>query len=138
MIATSPSRYASLLDGRDAMAPATDGGWNAGAYLWHLTDLARGWSERWVQLSVSPGSLLVGWDPDALAVARNYRELPTAPALWALPAATEVLVSLRGQLDAATPFQHGDWGRGTVGDATCWLGHEYFHHQLDVDERAAP
>ena len=135
-IATSPGRYAALLDGRDGSVPAADGGWNATAYLWHLTDLARGWSERWAQLSVAPGSLLVGWDLDALGDARNYRLLSTASALWALPAATEVFVALSEQLDASTPFLHGDWGPGTVDDATRWLAHEYVHHELDVDERA--
>ena len=137
-IATSPRRYAALLEGRDGTAPGPDGGWNATAYLWHLTDLARSWSERWVQLSVAPGSLLVGWDPDALADARNYRSLPTASALWALPAATDAFVALSEQLDPATPFLHGDWGPGSVGDATVWLAHEYLHHELDVDERATP
>jgi hypothetical protein len=136
-IASSPMRFAALLEGRDGTTRPTDGGWNATAYLWHLTDLARSWSERWVQLSVAPGSLLVGWDPNALAEARNYRELPTAPALWALPTATAAFVALSEELDASTPFLHGDWGPGTVGDATRWLAHEYLHHELDVDERAA-
>jgi len=120
------------------MTVAPDGGWNATAYLWHLTDLARGWSERWAQLSVLPGSTLVGWDPDALAVARNYRALSTVAALWALPQATATFVALTEQLDPRTSFVHGDWGPGTVSDATRWLAHEYWHHQLDVDERALP
>jgi hypothetical protein len=136
VIADAPSRYAALLDGRDGMTAPADNGWNATAYLWHLTDLARSWSERWVQLSVSPGSTLVGWDPDALAEARNYRRLPTSPALWALPVATAAFVTLSEQLDPATLFEHADWGPGTVADATRWLAHEYLHHQLDVDERA--
>ena len=34
--------YITLLDGRDGMSPAVDGGWNATAYVWHLVDLARG------------------------------------------------------------------------------------------------
>lgn len=138
LIAASPGRYASLLDGRDGLAPASDGGWNATAYLWHLTDLARSWSERWVQLSVTPGALLVGFDPDALAEARNYRSLPTVAALWALPTTTETFVALSSELDPTTPFQHGDWGEGTVGDALCWIAHEFVHHQIDVDERAVP
>ena len=135
-IATAPRRYAALLHGRDGTVPGPDGGWNATAYVWHLTDLARSWSERWVQLSVAPGSLLVGWDPDALAQARNYRALPTVSALWALPVATDAFVALSEQLDPETPFLHGDWGTGSVGDATRWLAHEYLHHEVDVDERA--
>lgn len=136
-IISSASQYAALLDGRDGMVPAADGGWNATAYLWHLTDLARSWSERWVQLAAAPGTMLVGWDPDVLADARNYRSLPTAPALWALSTSTASFVALGEHLPAETTFLHGDWGRGTVGDGTRWLGHEFVHHLLDVDARAS-
>ena len=136
-ITSSAARYAVLLEGRDGMVPAADGGWNATAYLWHLTDLARSWSERWVQLAAAPGSLLVGWDPNVLAAARNYRELPTAAALWALPTAASTFAALDEQLPGDTPFLHGDWGTGTVADGTRWLAHEFVHHLLDVDSRAS-
>ena len=135
-IETSPARYAELLAGRNGMAAADDGGWNATAYVWHLVDLARSWSERWVQIEADPGSLLAGWDPDVLAAARNYRNLPTVPALWALDDSTAAFVHLSTRLDHATPFQHGDWGAGTVADGLRWLAHEYTHHQLDVRARA--
>ena len=79
---------------RDGMVAPDDGGWNATAYLWHLTDLAGSWSERWVQIEDQPGSLLAGWDPDVLAAARNYRNLPTVPAIWALDQATARFVHL--------------------------------------------
>ena len=136
-MSAAPARYSALLEGRDGMTVPEDGTWNATAYLWHLTDLARSWSERWVQLRTAPGSLLAGWDPDVLAAARNYRNLPTVPALWALEDATATFVNLSRQLDHATPFEHGDWGAGTVGDGLRWLAHEYTHHQLDVDLRAS-
>ncbi len=135
-IGAAPERYAALLAGRDGMAEAPDGGWNATAYVWHLVDLARSWSERWVQLEADPGSLLAGWDPDELAAARNYLNLPTAPALWSLDHATRTFVELSRRLDHDTTFLHGDWGTGTVADGLRWLAHEYTHHQLDVRARA--
>lgn len=135
-IEEAPDRYAVLLADRDGMVAPDDGGWNATAYLWHLTDLARSWSERWVQLADDQGSLLAGWDPDELAAARNYRNLPTVSALWALEQATTGFVDLSRQLEHDTPFEHGDWGTGTVADGLRWLAHEYTHHQLDVAARA--
>lgn len=135
-IAFAPDRYAELLERRDGMAPAADGGWNATAYLWHLTDLARSWTERWVQLGAMPGSLLVGWDPDVLAEARNYRALPTSAAVWAIQDAVSSFVAQCDQVDPGATFEHGDWGQGSVADGIRWLGHEFVHHQLDVDERA--
>ena len=134
-IEAAPARYAALLAGRDGMVPADDGGWNATAYVWHLTDLARSWSERWVLLRDEPGSLLAGWDPDELAAARNYRNLPTVAALWALARDTAAFVALSRSLAHGTEFRHGDWGTGTVGDGLRWLAHEYTHHQLDVAAR---
>ena len=136
-IGSAPGCYAELLADRDGMVPAADGGWNATAYLWHLTDLSRSWAERWIQLRAMPGSLLAGWDPDALAEARNYRELPTAAAEWALREAVSSFIAQSHAVGLDATFQHGDWGQGSVADAIRWLGHEFVHHQLDVDERAA-
>jgi hypothetical protein len=136
LIAASPSRYAALLGGRDGMAPADDGGWNATAYVWHLADLASSWSERWVQLGSHPRSSLVGWDPDELAAARNYRGLPTVAALWALDRNVATFAELTRLIGFDAEFEHGDWGTGTTGDGVRWLAHEFHHHQLDVDARA--
>lgn len=137
MIAQAPARYAQLLSGRDGMTPASDGGWNATSYLWHLADLARSWTERWVQVHSAPGSLLAGWDPDVLAEARNYRALPTVAALWALDDSVSNFTARCALVDWDTSFEHGDWGSGTVADGVRWLAHEFVHHQLDVDARAA-
>jgi hypothetical protein len=136
-ISRAPTSYAGLLEGRDGMTPPSDGGWNATAYLWHLTDLARSWTERWVQVQSSPGSLLAGWDPDVLADARNYRSLPTVAALWALEDSVSTFTAQCAHIDLDATFEHGDWGRGTVADGIRWLAHEFVHHQLDVDARAS-
>lgn len=135
LIEASPRHYEALLEGRDGMiAPAE--GWNATSYVWHLADLSRSWSERWVLLQVEPGAALAGWDPDELAAARNYAAMPTVSALWALSTSVQLFVDLSAHLDPSTPFQHGEWGRGTVGEALVWLAHEFAHHALDVTARA--
>jgi hypothetical protein len=136
LIETSPERYEAALAGKDGMKQQDDGSWNATAYLWHLTDLARSWTERWVQIREMPGSRLVGWDPDELAGVRGYRSLPTAPALWALRSAVEDFVDVTNQVTMETSFEHGDWGRGDVADGLRWLGHEFHHHVQDVASRA--
>jgi hypothetical protein len=113
-IEAAPDRYEALLADRDGMVAPDDGRWNATAYIWHLTDPARSWSELWVQLADTPGSLLAGWDPDELAAARNHRNLPTTSALRALRQATSSFVQLSRQLDHSTAHQHGDWGANTL------------------------
>jgi hypothetical protein len=136
LIVSSPDRFEAALDGRDGMHPQADGSWNATAYLWHLTDLARSWAERWVQIGTAPGSRLVGFDPDELADVRGYRSLPTSAGLWALRSGVGTFVEITGTLPLDTPFDHGDWGMGDVADALRWLGHEFHHHEMDVAARA--
>ena len=136
LIRTSPDRFTAALTGRDGMAIQPDGSWNATAYVWHLTDLASSWAERWVQIAHAPGSRLVGWDPDDLADVRGYRALPTSAALWALREAVRRFDEATAMVDPATPFDHGDWGSGSVADGLRWLGHEFHHHEQDVIARA--
>lgn len=135
LIGGVPDALAELLETGDGMAPPPDGTWNATSYVWHLSDLARSWSERWIQLADSPGARLAGWDPDELARARNYGELPSVAALWSLRTATATLLELTAVMDPTTSFEHGDWGTGTVADGTRWLAHEYVHHRRDVEMR---
>ncbi len=136
VIRDAPILIAGQLNGRDGMATQPDGSWNATAYVWHLTDLARAWAERWVQVLHDPGSELIGFDPDQLAAARNYLELPTDPGLWALREAVQLLLDATKLLAESAEFLHGDWGPGTVADAMRWLAHEFRHHELDIAIRA--
>ncbi len=135
LIDSSPMRISGILNDGDGMAPQADGSWNATAYVYHLADLARGWSERWIQIAHAPGSVLVGWDPDELAQARNYRGLPTAPGLWSLQNATRDLIEATNAIGPDGIFTHEEWGEGNVSDAMIWLGHEFHHHELDIRER---
>ncbi len=135
LIARSPEQFEAALAGHDGMARPADGSWNATAYVWHLSDLARSWAERWVQIRHSPGSRLIGWDPDELADVRGYRELDTEAGIWALRSAVSDLIATTEALEPDTAFEHGDWGRGTVADGMRWLGHEFHHHLGDVRRR---
>ncbi|MFP5331095.1 MAG: DinB family protein [Acidimicrobiia bacterium] len=136
VIRDAPGQIAGQLDGRDGMVPQPDGSWNATAYVWHLADLARAWAERWIQIAEEPGSELVGFDPDDLADARNYRRLPTAPGLWSLRESVQMLLDATARLSESAEFVHGEWGQGTVRDAMRWLAHEFHHHERDIGARA--
>jgi hypothetical protein len=134
-VAAAPEQAAALVEGGDAATQPDDGSWNAAAYLFHLADLARGWSERWVQLRAAPGSLLVPWDPDQLAQARGYTGMPAVAGVWSLRTSTAAYVELTRSVGFDLAYEHGQWGGGTVGDATRWLAHEYHHHLADIAER---
>lgn len=136
IIAAMPTAAESVLEGSDGMTKPEDGSWNATGYVAHLADLARGWAERWAQLRVAPGSLLVGWDPDELANARDYCSLPLPLTMWSLRRDVDGLATVAVGLTDKTTFHHADWGEGNVADAYRWLGHEFHHHLQDITQRA--
>lgn len=129
-------RYDSLLHHRDSNVVPADGGWTASAFLWHLADLARRWSERWAHLAAAPGGRLPGWEPDATTDARSFRALPATAAMRALRAATHGLIDATRALDPLLPFEHETWGPGHVTDGMRWVAHEYVHHLDDVEARS--
>jgi hypothetical protein len=107
-------------------------GWTAAAYVWHLGDVLRAWSERLHTLSVDSSIPWAGFDPDELAAARRYDVLPMVTAPWALARAIDALAVALAPLTAEDEFVHPEWGEGTVADALRWLAHEVVHHELDV------
>ena len=129
----APERFAILLrEPTAARAVPAHGVWSPGGYAWHVVDLVRAWSERLHSLAADPGAPWAGFDPDELAGARHYDELPVASAPWALARAVDALDEALAMLDVEGSFDHPEWGRGTVADALRWLAHEVVHHDLDV------
>jgi hypothetical protein len=130
LIDAAPERYRELL----ARGPdqETSAGWSPSSYVWHVGDVTRAWAERLHTLAHSPGDSWAGFDPDELARARNYAELPVVTAPWALEIAVDALAGVLDGLTPETTFDHPEWGEGSVLDALRWVAHEAVHHQVDV------
>jgi hypothetical protein len=126
------ARFADLLAGRDASRKLREDVWSPSAYVWHVGDVTRAWSERLHALGADPHASWAGFDPDELGRARRYEELPPVTGPWALERATDALEQALAPLDIEVGFTHPEWGRGTVTDALRWVGHEVVHHDLDV------
>jgi hypothetical protein len=130
MIERAPERYRELLGhGPDSRVGE---GWSPSAYVWHVGDVTRAWAERLHTLAHSPGERWAGFDPDVLASARNYADLPAVTAPWALGVAVDALMGVLDGLAPETHFDHPEWGEGSVLDALRWVAHEAVHHQVDV------
>jgi hypothetical protein len=125
-------RFADLLRGRDATRSPSNGVWSPSAYVWHVSDVTRAWSERLHSLHADPEASWAGFDPDALADARRYLDLPQTTGPWSLARSTEALVQAVGHLELTVGFVHPEWDEGTVADALRWVAHEVVHHDLDV------
>ena len=127
-----PARFARQLHGRDVtVAPAPEM-WSPSAYVWHVGDVVRAWAERLHSLGTDPDAAWAGFDPDELARARRYDALPGSSGPWSLARSVDALVQSIEPLATGTPFEHPEWGSGTVADALRWLAHETVHHELDV------
>ena len=132
VVENGPTRFSRLLEGRGATMPPASQGWGPSAYVWHVGDVVRAWSERLHSLGSDPDAAWAGFDPDELARARHYDALPVSSGPWALARSVDALVSSLEEVTLDTPFMHPEWGRGTVTDALRWLAHETEHHDLDV------
>jgi uncharacterized damage-inducible protein DinB len=131
-VLAGPERFARLLDQPEAAIAPAGNAWSASAYVWHVGDVVRAWAERLHTLGTDPNAPWAPFDPDELSRARHYDELPVATASWALARSVEALVQSLEALTVDTPFDHPEWGHGTVADALRWLAHETVHHDLDI------
>jgi hypothetical protein len=131
-VRAAAGRFAALLGGHDATDEPSPRVWSPSAYVWHVGDVTRAWSERLHGLGADAAVRWAGFDPDVLARARRYGELPQVTGPWSLARSTEALDRALEHLDLDTGFVHPEWGRGTVTDALRWLAHEAVHHELDV------
>lgn len=125
-------RFEGLLQGREASRKPGPKVWSPSGYVWHVGDAVRAWSERLHSLGTDANVSWAGFDPNELARARRYDELPPGTAPWALARSTDSLVRALEPLDLDAAFVHPEWGEGTVTDALRWLAHEIVHHELDV------
>lgn len=131
-VRAGPARFADLLEGPHATVVPAPQVWSPSAYVWHVSDLVRAWAERLHSLGIDPDAPWAGFDPDELARARHYDALPPSTGPWSLARSVDALAQSLEPLGTDTPFEHPEWGSGTVADALRWLAHETVHHELDV------
>jgi hypothetical protein len=137
-VVAGADRFSDLFRGRDATRRPSPHVWSPSAYVWHVSDVTRAWSERLHTLHADPDAAWAGFDPDQLAAARHYLDLPQATAAWSLARSTDALAQAVEPLEMATGFVHPEWGEGTVTDALRWVAHEFVHHELDVRRGLEP
>lgn len=132
VIERAPAHYGSLLAGRDGSARTSALSWNAVAYVQHVADNTRIWSER-IAAAALGDERVVPYDEGALGAARGYDALPVAGALWSLERAVadfhaaDALAASR-EYTLAHPEQ-GELAPSTVLHV---LAHELHHHSVDV------
>jgi hypothetical protein len=84
IVSDAPTRFKSVLAGHDGCATHHNLRWNATAYVVHVADVLRIWSDRIAAVALGSSDPIVPYDEDRLGDARRYVALPLSGALWSL------------------------------------------------------
>jgi hypothetical protein len=129
-----PTVLATRLDGATGKETCPDLAWSVSAYISHVSDNLRIWSERLAGARLSGESLVGGYDQDLLGVARRYEMINLRAALWSLDwAVREWSDSIRVALVAGTELHHSDRGRQSAEDVARNNAHDASHHLWDIE-----
>src|SRR5665213_1162189 len=128
-----PKLYAARTDGATGKETHPDLTWSVSAYVSHVADNLRIWSERLAGARLSGEPRVTGYDQDLLGVARRYDAINLHAALWSLDwAVQEWSDSIRLALAAGTELHHSDRGRQSAEDVAMNNAHDAIHHLWDL------
>lgn len=133
-LARLPERLEELLAGRPETAllrPAPDGGWSVKEICWHLADAVRIGHERLFLTATHERPDIPGYDQEALARDRDYRNLDMARVLPTIRSWREETVALLDGIDGDAWDQvavHSEIGEITLVQLAIYIAeHERDH-----------
>jgi hypothetical protein len=134
LVRSMPARFAERLAGASGDERHPELAWTPAAYVSHVADNLRTWSERLTGARLSGATEVPGYDPDLLARARRYDAVALAVALWSLGwAARAWAESVTAALAAGVVLHHATRGMQRAEDVARNNAHDAFHHLWDVD-----
>jgi hypothetical protein len=138
LVAGVPTTYASLLGDAtgDERHPAL--AWSVSAYVCHVADNLRIWTERLAGIAAGADPHVGGYDESLLARARGYQSIPLAAAMWSLTTATEDWVTVVRRSRRVGPVLiHPERGDQTLAEVVVSNAHDAYHHGWDITETLA-
>ncbi len=110
-------------------------GWNVSAYLSHMTDNTRIWSERLVAIARGSDPHVVPYDDNLLGVARCYNDVALEGAKWSL---RKAVLDWSNAIDEAAESNvvvlHSARGAMELADVVASNVHDACHHRWDVTQ----
>jgi uncharacterized damage-inducible protein DinB len=132
-IAALPAKCAEIVPGATGAERHPDLAWSVGAYVCHVADNLRIWSERVGGATEGAGPAISAYDENLLAKARNYDGISLAAAQWSLRhAVLEYIEALDQAPRTGTLLIHPERGALTRADVLCANAHDATHHLWDI------
>lgn len=128
-----PAQFTERLHGATGRERHPELKWTSSAYVSHVGDNLRTWSERLTGARTAGATEVPGYDPDLLAKARRYNEIALTAALWSLTWASRAWVeAVDDALAADVVLQHATRGPQRAEDVARNNAHDAHHHLYDV------
>jgi len=133
IVSAAPARFESILAGQDGYKAHPRLEWNATAYVVHVADVLRIWSDRIAAAALGASESVVPYDEDTLGDVRGYVRLPLPGALWSLGRAVGDWQSAEQLAESAeVTLAHPVQGPLPLDDVRRIMAHEIEHHIADL------
>jgi hypothetical protein len=133
-MAEVPAAYAELASGATGHERHPDLTWSVTAYVCHVGDNLRIWSERLMGVVLGAPAEVGGYDENELAQARRYEQIRLEAALWSLGIAVTHWV---GAVEQAQPLDvvllHPQRGVQSLQEVAQSNLHDAEHHRFDIE-----
>jgi hypothetical protein len=133
LISHLPSTYERALSRATGTERHPDLTWTVGAYVCHVADNLRIWSERVGGAVEGGGPAISAYDENLLAMARDYEQIPLPASLWSLRHSVAGYLEALSQAPMAGTLlvhpERGELARADVISANC---HDALHHLWDI------
>lgn len=130
-LAQVPEEYSALLADARGTERHPDLTWSVGSYVCHAADNLRIWAERLVGTGAGAKEV-VAYDPNLLAVARPYADVPLLAALWSMGRARDDWQAAVAEVPREVVLIHPQRGELHLDDIARSAAHDAFHHAWDI------
>jgi hypothetical protein len=133
LMADVAADYGDVLAGATGAERHRDLAWPVAAYVSHVADNLRIWTERLMGVALGASPLVGGYDENELARARNYDLIPLEAALWSLGlSAAEWRKAVAASRRPGTLMTHPERGDLDLLAVVTSNTHDVCHHLVDI------
>jgi hypothetical protein len=126
--------YRDLLRGATGREQHPDLSWTTAAYVSHVADNVRIWTERLQGVSLGAALRVGSYDENELAMARNYEMIPLQAAMWSLQLSiAEWCKAIAAARPTGTVLIHPERGEMELLDVVVANTHDAYHHLWDIE-----